>query len=341
LKKPEKDRKIESITIWTKDIPPNTTSNRAGGLIFPFLCEPLEKVNQWMKATIHRYQTCPTLSHYVTSGKYFEYFDQPKKEPEWKDLMPSFRRLTSGEYPSGYADGFGMDVLVIEVPDLLKYLLEHFRELGGNIVIKEVHNIDEAFEEFDIVCNCTGLGSRKLFNDELIYPTRGQVIRIANTNKLSHVLCDDEGHNSLSYVVCRKNDIVLGGTAQSHNWSLDPDPQDTAQILSKVEILSQGLITSNISELPLLDIGVGLRPSRERVRLETETYTYTDRRGFNEKIKFVVHNYGHGGSGFTVSWGCAEEAVDLVEKAISQLENCTPPPAGQEKPTYPQEKCKL
>lgn len=47
----------------------------------------------------------------------------------------------------------------------------------------------------------------------------------------------------------------------------------------------------------------GLRPFRDSsYRLEPEIVSG----------KFVVHNYGHGGAGITMSWGCAQEVVDLV-----------------------------
>jgi D-amino-acid oxidase len=53
----------------------------------------------------------------------------------------------------------------------------------------------------------------------------------------------------------------------------------------------------------VLEDVVCVRPARSSVRLESERFE--DGR--------VVHNYGHGGAGFTVSWGCAEEVARLVD----------------------------
>ena len=93
---------------------------------------------------------------------------------------------------------------------------------------------------------------------------------------------------------------VLGGTAQIGDWGMDIREEDNEAILSKVEALWPDLDRSRI-------VGgtVGLRPSRTEVRLEFE------------KVggRTVIHNYGHGGAGVTLSWGCAEEVVEIVSQS--------------------------
>ena len=59
---------------------------------------------------------------------------------------------------------------------------------------------------------------------------------------------------------------------------------------------------------------MGLRPTRTQVRLEKQTVDC----GCNRQLK-VVYNYGHGGSGVSLHWGCAEEAVQLVKEFIDEL----------------------
>jgi D-amino-acid oxidase len=48
---------------------------------------------------------------------------------------------------------------------------------------------------------------------------------------------------------------------------------------------------------------VGLRPVRPQVRLETQAVPGG---------RHVVHNYGHGGAGVTLSWGCALAVAGAV-----------------------------
>jgi D-amino-acid oxidase len=131
-----------------------------------------------------------------------------------------------------------------------------------------------------------------------VYPVQGQVIKAVGENNGGYYL-DQSGELSLSYVLPRINDIVLGGTAVEDAGSGEPDENVTEQILSKVKKLDPSLKINKI-----VSVDVGLRPARDEVRLE------------KEKIdgKTIIHNYGHGGAGFTLSWGCADEVVKLVKK---------------------------
>ncbi len=116
-------------------------------------------------------------------------------------------------------------------------------------------------------------------------------------NGAARSLVDDEGHNQLAHIFPRSRDIVLGGTAQPNAWDLSPQDADRAEILGKAALLDP-----LFNEVEILSEAVGLRPARPTVRLELE----------KTGDQTVVHNYGHGGAGFTLSWGCAEEVVDLV-----------------------------
>ncbi len=180
----------------------------------------------------------------------------------------------------------------------IDYLIELFKNLGGEIIQKEVNDIQEALEDYNIVINCTGLGSRKLFNDNSIYPVRGQVLRV-KSNGFDKVIADNEGPNGLCYIIPRINDIVLGGTRQDNDWSLEVNPKDTEDILRKA-----ANIYPQFKNAEVIEVKVGLRPARPEIRLEAEK--------FGDKT--VIHNYGHGGSGFTLSWGCAQDVVGIVDK---------------------------
>ena len=294
------------VTIWAKDLPPNTTSNKAAAVWYPYLCFPREKAVPWAKDTFEYFQR-EILSN-PESGcikrTVTEMFDTPQPDPWWKDAVPtSIERPAKDELPEGYVDGYKVQTIVIDTSIYMEYLVNTFRCLGGVIVQKEVNDIPQVLEEYNLVINCTGMGSRELFKDEKIYPVRGQMIKI-KANGFDQVVVDDEGPNKLSLVVPRVNDIMLGGTAQENNWNTEIDPEDTKEILRKII-----LITPHLGNIEIISESVGLRPARESVRLEAEKY--------GDKV--VVHNYGHGGSGFTLSWGCAQDVVDLVDKASNSL----------------------
>ncbi|EGC37922.1 hypothetical protein DICPUDRAFT_91530 [Dictyostelium purpureum] len=297
-----------NVQIWSRDLPPNTTSNKAAALWYPFLCNPPDLVGKWSAETMQYFK-----DHIIgdpKSGtlikKVNEIFRREHKEdPEWRPYVQSFRRARKDELPEGYVDGFAVDDgFVMDTDMYMDYLVQTFKSLGGSIEQREVEDIREAFVHYDTVINCTGLGSRELFKDKLIYPSRGQIIVIKNSSERS--IMDEEDH--IAYVIPRISNTVLGGTNQEHDYNTEPTKQDTEEILKRVAMISPRFAKNRIE---IQDVKVGLRPSRHEIRLENEF--------FEGGSKLVVHNYGHGGSGFTVSWGCALEALRVMEAGIPNL----------------------
>jgi len=74
---------------------------------------------------------------------------------------------------------------------------------------------------------------------------------------------------------------------------------------------------SSLQRAPVLEAWVGLRPGRPCTRIEKEVMKFKDKLGRERSLK-VVHNYGHGGSGLTVHWGCAADTADLVFQFLAQ-----------------------
>ncbi|MDA9719631.1 FAD-binding oxidoreductase, partial [bacterium] len=182
------------------------------------------------------------------------------------------------------------------MPIYLKWLMDRFQKLGGLIEKIEVNDFSKLPSEFNVIVNCTGLNSGKLFSDPEVYPVRGQIIRIKPIIDEMHL---DQQVPTLAYIVPRSNDMILGGVAQENNWNVEPIDEDRNFILDKCSKIIPELKDAEIIE----DI-VGLRPGRTEVRLDKEIIS----------DKIVIHNYGHGGSGVTLSWGCAEEVVEIVNE---------------------------
>ncbi|CAB4042460.1 D-aspartate oxidase-like, partial [Paramuricea clavata] len=101
-------------------------------------------------------------------------------------------------------------------------------------------------------------------------------------------------------------DVVVGGTAQRGNWDTNVDERETQAILDRVAEFEP-----TIKKGTIIDQWVGLRPVRDSVRLEKEVMDVKTQYGSKLKLQ-VVHNYGHGGAGLSLFWGCAEETKDLV-----------------------------
>jgi len=177
-------------------------------------------------------------------------------------------------------------VPLMETPKYLDYLQRRFRgELRLGVTLRSLDELPG-----DVVVNCTGVGARLLANDGEVAPHRGQVV-VADKLDLPAVLVHE---TSLAYAIPRTNDCILGGTNDESD-NVEPSAEDTAKVLA---ICREYLgVTGRVRE-----VKVGLRPFRRSgVRLEREGR--------------VIHNYGHGGSGFTVSWGCAEQVATLCRRA--------------------------
>jgi len=289
-----------TVHIWAKDLPPNTTSDIAAAFWYPYLCNPKDKATKWSGFTLrYLYENCldnPEAGCVEREVK--ELFDEKVEEPWWKDAVESYRRPSADELPEGYVDAYQTKSILMDSSKYMPYLVKTYRELGGTLEQREVSDIHESLQENNIVVNCTGLGSKKLFNDDKVYPVRGQVVLI-EPNGFDNVLADDDAFNNLSYIIPRINDIVVGGTAQKDNWSLEIDPEDTKEILRKAPNMSP--LFDNVK---IIKEKVGLRPARDEVRLELERI---------DEDKMIIHNYGHGGAGYTLSWGCANEVVEVIE----------------------------
>jgi D-amino-acid oxidase len=287
--------------IVARELPPRTTSNVAAAIWYPYRAFPLERVGAWGAQTfaeLTRLAAAPGNGVMMTSG--IEIFPDPVGDPWWRASVAEFRRARPDELPEGYADGYVFEVPIIEMPIYLGYLMRRFQALGGSIEVRALVSPDEALAASDLVINCTGLGARELVGDDTMFAVRGQVVRVAQVG-VERFWLDDYGPRGLTYIVPRSNDIILGGTDQEHDERLEPDPATAEAILERCAMLEPRLRDAQV-----LEHRVGLRPGRPAVRLEAERPAAG---------KLLVHNYGHGGAGVTLSWGCANEVLNILQHA--------------------------
>jgi D-amino-acid oxidase len=188
------------------------------------------------------------------------------------------------------ADGVRCTLPVVETGRYLEWLGTRVAALGVTTTRAEV--TDLAGEDDDLVVVAAGLRSGPLLGgDDEVYPIRGQVVRLANPG-LTEWILDNDNPGGLTYVVPRAGDVVCGGTGQAGDRNEQVDPATEEAILKRVRALVPALAGQ-----PILSRAVGLRPARSARRLE--------------RIGRVVACYGHGGSGFTLSWGDAARVVAL------------------------------
>ena len=187
-----------------------------------------------------------------------------KPDPSWRHAVEGFRRLRRDELPAGYADGWCARVPVAETPRYLPWLAARLARAGGAIEVRPdgVPSLAAAADGAALVVHCSGLGARTLADDAAVVPVRGQVAVLENPG-LQRVVLDDDDPAAPTYVIPRRDDCVVGGTAEVGVESLLPDPAMTAAILARAARLVPALAGAR-----LLDVRVGLRPGRPAVRLE-------------------------------------------------------------------------
>ena len=276
---------------------PDTVSDVAAAIWYPFLTAPADRADTWSVATYAELERLakedPESGVRMRDGR--EYLRQVVEPPAWRDALAAFSILDQDEIPEGYVFGWQFRAPVIEMPLYMPWLRSRVETLGGTLRQSCVEDLSEVPGE--VVVNCVGLGARELCQDDEVRPARGQVIFLDQDPGIWHF---DQQPETLTYTIPRSDITVLGGTAQVDDWGMDIRPEENDLILDKVEALWPELDRSKI-----IGGAVGLRPSRSEVRLEVEGI---DRRK-------VVHNYGHGGAGVTLSWGCADEVAELIAQS--------------------------
>ncbi len=209
-------------------------------------------------------------------------------DPWWAGAVPDLEHVGP---PSGYADAWSFTAPVIDMPVYLSWLRSRLAGLGGTLTRMSLRALPRGASADDVVVNCAGLGSRLLADDPDVRPVRGQVVLMDGV-QLDRWWLDAAGP---TYVVPRGHGIVVGGTDEVDDWSRTASPETADEIVRRATLL-----VPELAEARVVGHRVGLRPVRSVVRLEAE-----DR---------VIHCYGQGGAGVTLSWGCADEVTRLVEE---------------------------
>ncbi len=278
------------VDVLARDLPLETTSSVAAAIWYPYLASPQDKVTAWGSAA---YDEFVRLADQGVDGVVLrrgtELLREPQPDPVWAGTVPSLERI---EPPPPYADGWSFVTPVIDMPRYLPWLADRILDLGGTITRMALARLPEG----PVVVNCTGLGSRSLAGDTTTRPVRGQVVVVEQFGLDTWWLAEEGPDGDVpTYVIPRTDDVVLGGTDEVGDWSRTPSPEAAADIVRRATALVPDLARAKI-----LRHRVGLRPARPEVRLERDGD--------------VIHCYGHGGAGVTLSWGCADEVLGLLEK---------------------------
>jgi D-amino-acid oxidase len=279
---------------------PDTTSDVAAAIWYPYKALPEKLVQAWGESTLRTLQSLvadPMTGVRICRGK--KYFHRPMGNPWWRHAATYFERSRPEDVPPGILAGYEIELPLIDMSLYMPYLLQRFLKSGGKARTARVTSLDSIDGDWDIVVNCTGLGAKDLLEDPELFPIRGQTVRVGPLKRETFLL-DSDNPKGMVYVISRANETILGGIADDHDSRLEELADTTSAIYERCcESMPE------LKSLPRLGTKVGLRPGRSSIRLQEENIATKYR---------LFHNYGHGGSGVTLSWGCADAIVALVRE---------------------------
>lgn len=285
------------VECWTADPPSKTTSRVAGALwAAPPLEDPDGTLARWAGASLAAFRALASedaggvrMAHGVVASQLHA------EEP--RGMFPGVQ-LGVTHPPQGYVAAFELDAPLIDMSRYLEYLQERLQHAGAAVVRRRVDSLAEAAAHAPVIVNCTGLGARELTGDSSMEPVRGQHVVVENPG-LEDFFMEDRGPREWACWFPHGKRVVLGGVAQPGISDPAPDPEVSAGILERCAVLEPRL-----AGVRVLEEQVGLRPSRPSVRLEAELLHGAR----------CVHNYGHGRSGVSLSWGCAGDVARLLRR---------------------------
>ncbi len=270
-----------------------TTSGAAGAVWYPFRADPPDRVNRWAGRT-REYLTELAESTPEAGVDVLTLYELVENDslPWWAASAGALRYVTrEDETPFALPSG---GAWVFEAPRVVPALHLPWLEsqLQRPVRFDTVRSLDDLAG--DIVVNCTGLGARSLCNDGELVAVFGQTLMVTGSSfDPGRVISDERNMDEMFYAIPRRDEVLLGGCAidSDDDCSLDPGDELRDAILERARRL--GFVPGTVRAQRC-----GLRPYRSTVRVEREGR--------------IVHNYGHGGAGYTLARGCAEEVVRLV-----------------------------
>ena len=299
-----------TVLVISAEQPRQTTSAAAGALWGPHLVGLDERIGRWAAVTLERLQElrAPRVGASALAGiaravPGMAATATADGEPPEYAAAGSLTPCRPGDVPAGYAAAWQLTAPLIAMPDYLDYLAERLSRAGGSMTagsaLRSLADARDQAPEARVIVNCAGYGARDLVPDPEVTAVRGQAVVVGNPGITEFFVGSGATDWPLVYLFPHDDIVVLGGTEEHGSTNREPDPGTAERIVAAC-----AAIRPELRGAPVLEHRVGLRPLRPSVRLEAENKA-------DEGVT-VVHSYGHGGAGVTLSWGCAEDATQLV-----------------------------
>lgn len=284
-----------SVAVITADEPANTVSAVAAAVWYPTHSEGSPRLFDWARRTYDEFAAQATRgTPGVAQRPARMLLRKPAPQPWWAAAVRRFRCAPPEEIPAGYVAEWRFSAPSAEMVPYLGWLSDRFIAGGGVVLRRRLSTLADATAYAPVVVNATGLAASVLADDPAVHPVRGQIVLVTNPG-LTVSVRDEDHPDGMLYVHPRSGDVVLGGT-------FEPDCHDPVPAESTARAIVERCIrlVPELRGTRMLGQLVGLRPARHGgARVESQD-------------GWLVHNYGHGGAGMTLSWGCADEVARLA-----------------------------
>jgi glycine/D-amino acid oxidase-like deaminating enzyme len=245
-----------SVTIYTKAMPPDTTSNVAGGLWSPVTVYDHERVTPEFRRqfgdagrfAFRRYQSLVGEAYGVrwlplySLSRDAAFQPPPPESPnsEIEPLYPDGRQLARNEHSFDVPYAYRRYSMLIEPAIYLNALLRDFLTARGDLAVREFRDTRELLSLREpLLFNCTGLGSRELFHDDELIPIRGQLSFLLPQPEIEYMTV---GPGDI-YMFPRRDGVLLGGSHERGVWDTQVDPATTDRILRENAALFNAMRT--------------------------------------------------------------------------------------------------
>ncbi len=285
------------VEILTREPIEHTTSWAAGATCYPFAAEESPRSLRWLDRVMQILTPLvsdPSAGVILTCWRKLSEHETCEK-PYWLGHIKNGRFLEKQECPPPYRSGVTAPLLLMAVDRYAPYVMDRFLKAGGRYMRVDVPTANDLQGRFEAIINATGVYASEFAGDISVRPARGQVVIVKNREIKNHTALFEKKF----YIYPRGEQCLLGGSYDLDQWDRTPDPALTQEILDWAATMEPCLKTPEI-----LDVRVGLRPLRPTVRLEKELLPDGTP---------LIHNYGHGGAGYTLSWGCAFDVLKILE----------------------------
>lgn len=287
-----------SVAVYSSSLIHQTSSSIAHAYWWPHKIKFDDRIEKWASSSYQMYSKFSDISESgVSIKKYLRFcFDQDESLIVLK-LFNDWKEIDGKEYGISSKQSFSMMLPSIDTFKHLNFLKSEIFKKGGTFIERQIKSFDNLINDHSFIVNCSGLGAKELASDSSVFPIRGQTVRISTDSKIKDYTPIYKSSSSFSTITPFGSDLILAGVAQEGDSYLSPRKEDTGDIIARCKAFDSTLTNINV-----IEERVGLRPGRPSIRLEKE-----DING-----RSIIHNYGHGGSGYSLPWGCAEDVASLI-----------------------------